>query len=82
MALLNQKKRIATVKCVEDCELIAIRRADFHILVTNFGDLREQFKQTEKSRLEQNKDLKDLFHMDVGNVLKNLDDDLPNSKVG
>ncbi len=83
IALLNEKKRIATIRCITDCELIAIRRQDFHILVTNFGDLREQFKQTEKKRLEKNKSLlKETFFMDVGDIAKGLDEDLPDSKTG
>lgn len=56
MALLNQKKRNATVRCKSDCELIAIRRADFNILVTNFGDLHNQFKKTETKRLRENRE--------------------------
>ena len=57
MALLNQKKRNATVKCRTDTELIAIRRADFKILVANFGDLREQFMKTEENRLKENNEI-------------------------
>jgi NADH dehydrogenase len=50
MALLNQKKRNATVRCLEDSELIAIRKNDFNVLITNFGNLREEFLRTEKER--------------------------------
>ncbi|MBM3193865.1 MAG: cyclic nucleotide-binding domain-containing protein [Chlamydiae bacterium] len=53
MALLNQKKRNATVRCLEDTELLAIRKNDFQVLVTNFGNLREEFYKTEKERLEK-----------------------------
>ncbi len=81
MALLNQKKRIATVRCIKNCELIAIRRADFHILMTNFGDLRVQFKKTEESRLEKNKQLIEGLHLDIGDVSKAIDTDFPDSKA-
>ncbi len=53
MALLNQKKRNATVRCLEDTELLAIRKNDFHVLVTNFGNLKEEFYKTEKERLQK-----------------------------
>jgi len=56
MALLRQKKRTATVRCLEDTELIAIRKHDFNILVTNFGDLHSEFQRIESKRHEMNKD--------------------------
>lgn len=57
MALLRQKKRNATTRCLDDCELIAIRKQDFNILVTNFGDLRQNFLRTEQERHEKNKEM-------------------------
>lgn len=57
MALLNQKKRNATVRCLEDCELLAIRKADFNILMTNFGELREDFLRIERERRKKTDDL-------------------------
>jgi len=59
MALLRQKKRNATVRCLEDCELIAIRKNDFNILVTNFGDLKKDFIRAEKKRLKKGKEIID-----------------------
>lgn len=57
MALLRQKKRTATVRCIEDCEIIAIRKADFNILMTNFGDLRNEFVRTEQKRQKKTEEL-------------------------
>jgi NADH:ubiquinone reductase (H+-translocating) len=71
MALLNQKRRSATVRCLEDTELLAIRKSDFHILVTNFGNLKEEFKRTEQARLQ-----KKVAISEVGDLL-----DFPNIDV-
>jgi NADH dehydrogenase len=57
MALLKEKRRSATVRCIEDCELLAIRKQDFHLLITNFTQLREDFMRTESDRLSKYRDL-------------------------
>lgn len=79
MALMQQKKRTATVRCLEDAELIAIRKKDFNVLVTNFGDLNKEFQHTEKKRLEKNKEFlesnKDLDF--TGDLLHPPDDASP-----
>ncbi len=84
MALLNQKKRNATVRCCEDSELIAIRRTDFKILTSNFKDLREQFQKTEEKRLKENKEYLDekgnIEH--IGDLSDSPDEELPPSKSG
>jgi len=64
MALLNQQKRAATVRCAEDTELLAIRKHDFHVLVTNFGSLREEFQKMEAFRTQKLHSITDL-----GNIL-------------
>lgn len=68
LALLNQKKRIATVRCLEDCQLIGIRKKDFHLLSTNFTKLREDFLQTQESRIKEHgkkvSDVKDYLSPD------------------
>lgn len=61
MALLDQKKRIATVKCLEDAELIAIRKHDFQVLITNFQDLREEFIKTQIKRAQKAIQIKELY---------------------
>lgn len=55
MALLNEKQRNATIECLEPTDLIAIKKQDFHVLITNFGDLRNDFETTEKKRLSEEK---------------------------
>lgn len=71
MALLNQKRRNATVRCLTDIQLLAIRKNDFHILVTNFGNLKEEFKRTELARIQ-----KKVAISEVGDIL-----DFPNIDV-
>ena len=68
MALLKQKKRNATVRCLEDTELLAIRKNDFNVLVTNFGHLKEEFQRTEQARNKKKAAIDD-----IGGVV-----DLPN----
>lgn len=50
MALLNQNKRSATIKCLEPVDVLALRKSDFGALMANFEDLRESFEKTEKQR--------------------------------
>ncbi len=72
MALLKQKKRNATIKCLEDTELIAIRKNDFHLLVTNFGNFKEEFLRTERERAQ-----KKIAISEVGDILDFPDNDVP-----
>lgn len=53
MALLNQKTRSATIKCLSSVDVLALRKSDFGALLTNFSDLKESFEKTEKRRKEQ-----------------------------
>ncbi len=50
MALLNQKSRVATIKCLEPTDVLAMRKREFGLLISNFGKLREQFEEHEKMR--------------------------------
>lgn len=72
MALLKQKKRNATVKCLEDTELLAIRKNDFHVLVTNFGNLNEEFQKTEKMRSQ-----KKVAISEIGDIRDFPENDIP-----
>lgn len=53
MALLNQRSRLATVKCLSPVDVLALRKSDFGILISNFAQLKEDFQQTEKNRSRQ-----------------------------
>ena len=50
MALLNQRSRLATVRCLTPVDVLALRKSDFGILISNFQELKEDFVQTEKVR--------------------------------
>ncbi|MGD2169159.1 MAG: FAD-dependent oxidoreductase [Chlamydiota bacterium] len=52
MSLLNEKRRNATVKCVDPSDILAIRKSDFGALIANFPKLKEQIKSTEETRKE------------------------------
>lgn len=64
MALLNQKHRNATARCLEDCELIAIRKNDFHLLITNFSQLKSDFEKTQRERQMSNESIFDINSID------------------
>lgn len=44
MALLNQKERTATVRCVTPVDVLSLRKGDFSALVANLPDLRASFE--------------------------------------
>lgn len=52
MALLNQNRRSATIKCLESIDVLALRKSDFGALMANFNELRTSFEKTEKERKE------------------------------
>jgi NADH dehydrogenase len=54
MSLLNEKQRTATVRCLEPCNLLAIRKSDFGVLLANFTQLKEQIQSTEQKRKSEN----------------------------
>ncbi|MEM7175481.1 MAG: FAD-dependent oxidoreductase [Chlamydiota bacterium] len=53
MALLNQKARLATVRCLTPVDVLALKKQDFGILISNFGELKKEFIQTEQVRLKK-----------------------------
>lgn len=50
MALLNQRTRSATVACTKPTNVLALRKSDFGMLISNFSALREQIHATEEER--------------------------------
>lgn len=50
MALLNQKTRTATIQCSKPTDVLALRKSDFGVLITNFEELRRSFEETERKR--------------------------------
>ncbi|MCI5052681.1 MAG: FAD-dependent oxidoreductase [Simkaniaceae bacterium] len=50
MALLNQKARSATVKCLEATDVLALRKREFGLLISNFEQLKSQFEETDRKR--------------------------------
>ncbi len=53
MALLNQRSRFATVRCLSPVDVLALRKNDFGVLISNFQELRKDFEQTEKTRRKE-----------------------------
>ncbi|MCB1117654.1 MAG: cyclic nucleotide-binding domain-containing protein, partial [Chlamydiia bacterium] len=53
MALINQRTRSATVRCTKPTNLLALRKSDFGMLISNFTGLKEQIHAEEKSRREK-----------------------------
>lgn len=54
MAILNEKRRNATIRCIEPTDVLALRKSDFGVLLANFGKLREQVQTTHEKRKAQN----------------------------
>ncbi len=77
MALLNEKHRNATIRCLEPTNLIAMKKQDFQILITNFGNLKEHFQQTQSSRLteEKQKLLRQRRITSIGDILHPPDEE-------
>lgn len=50
MALLNQKMRTASVRCIQPTNLLALKKTDFGALIANLDDIRKTFEETHKSR--------------------------------
>ena len=51
MALLNEKKRVATVRCLTAVDVLALRQKDFGILIANLEDLRKGFLRKSEERI-------------------------------
>ncbi|MBF5060234.1 FAD-dependent oxidoreductase [Candidatus Neptunochlamydia vexilliferae] len=50
MALLNQKSRLATVRCLTAVDVLALKKSDFGVLISNFQELRKDFEKTQETR--------------------------------
>ena len=50
MALLNQRSRLATVRCLSPVNVLALKKSDFGILIANFAELKKNFQQTDQAR--------------------------------
>lgn len=50
MALLNERGRTATIVAAVPLDLLALRKTDFGMLVTNFSGLKHQFETAEEER--------------------------------
>lgn len=50
MALVHQKTRSATIRCLKPTNVLALRKSDFGLLVANFSELKESFEKTSEAR--------------------------------
>ncbi|MCY3975374.1 MAG: FAD-dependent oxidoreductase [Simkaniaceae bacterium] len=50
MALLNRRSRLATVRCLSPVDVIALKKNDFGILISNFAELKHSFEQANATR--------------------------------
>jgi NADH:ubiquinone reductase (H+-translocating) len=50
MALMNQKTRNATVRCITAKDVLVLRKGDFRALVSNLPDFRASFENAVKQR--------------------------------
>lgn len=53
MALLNQRTRGATIRCVVAMDVLCLHKGDFRALVANLPDLRKSFEQVMAKRMAQ-----------------------------
>lgn len=60
MALMNQRTRNATVKCVTAMDVLVMRKGDFRTLVTNLPDFRASFENVVKQRTEDRRASEDI----------------------
>ncbi len=50
MALVNQRTRSATIRCIEATDVLALRKKDFGLLVSSFSQLKSEFEKSSKQR--------------------------------
>ncbi|MEL7430962.1 MAG: FAD-dependent oxidoreductase [Chlamydiota bacterium] len=55
MSLLNERSRTATVRCKTPVDVLAIRKADFGILLANFSEMKEKIRSTEAERIRKSR---------------------------
>jgi NADH dehydrogenase len=61
MALLNEIRRMATVRCLTPVDVLALRKNDFGALISNLEELRKGFEKTNETR-------KDFFEKTVNHA--------------
>ena len=54
MALLNSTRRNATIKCLEQCDIVSLRTEDFHVLIDHFPILKKELEKTKQKRMDAN----------------------------
>jgi NADH dehydrogenase len=50
MALVNQRTRSATIRCIDATDVLALRKKDFGLLVSSFSQLKSEFEKSSKQR--------------------------------
>jgi CRP-like cAMP-binding protein len=53
MALLNQTKRSATVRCVKALDVLSLPKREFGLLTKNLPDLKASFEMVAKRRFKE-----------------------------
>lgn len=53
MAILNDKRRFATIRCVTAVDVLALRSKDFGALLSNLGELKKGFMQKSDERMKE-----------------------------
>ena len=53
MALVHQKTRSATIRCTKPTDVLALKKSDFGLLVSNFSELHDSFTRTSEERGNQ-----------------------------
>jgi NADH dehydrogenase len=51
MALINQRTRSATIRCLESTDVLALRKKDFGLLVSSFSQLKSEFEKSSNERI-------------------------------
>ena len=51
MALLNQKTRGATIRCLKSTDVLTLKKGDFTALVANLPDLKQTFENVMAKRM-------------------------------
>lgn len=57
MALLNQKTRGATVRCLAAVDVLAVRKVEFSSLVANLPNLRKSFENVMEKRMVHTREM-------------------------
>jgi NADH:ubiquinone reductase (H+-translocating) len=52
MALLSQEARTASVRCLTPVDVLALKKSDFGILISNFTHLKQEIEQVRHSRFQ------------------------------